>query len=127
MDTPPAVPPADASGGGARALQLRNASFPVPDGTCSIHMQGGTLNDSQQQFGDMMLPSNGYSGNNSSSVGGGSYSASLLPPPTYPLSWCHGLSSDVDYYGAEMVGLSALTLIKTLLQMCRELHLSSYL
>ncbi|XP_026234482.1 colorectal cancer-associated protein 2 isoform X2 [Anabas testudineus] len=129
VDPHPAVPAADASGGGARALQLRTAPF--PDSSCAMQMQGGTLNDSQQQFGDMMLTSSGYSGNNSSSSivgggggggGGGGYSASLPPPPTYPLPWCHGLSSDADYYGHEMVSCSSPESLK----LCSPMDHNSY-
>ncbi|XP_035535684.1 colorectal cancer-associated protein 2 [Morone saxatilis] len=105
VDPPTAVPTAEASGC-ERALQLRAASFPFPDSSCSIQLQESTFNDIQQQFGDMMLPSNGYSGNNNnnnnSTGGGGGYNASLPPPPTFPLPWCHGLSSDADYYGPGM-------------------------
>ncbi|XP_062275210.1 colorectal cancer associated 2 [Scomber scombrus] len=78
-------------------------------------MQEGTFNDSQQQFGDMMLPGNGYSVNSSSSStgggggssGGGGYSASFPPLHTFPLSWCHGLSSDADYYDHGMAPCSS--------------------
>ncbi|XP_059188054.1 colorectal cancer associated 2 [Centropristis striata] len=73
-------------------------------------MQESAFNDIQQQFGDIMLPSNGYSGsnnnNNNNNNTSSSYSVSLPPPPTFPLSWCHGLSSDADYYGHGMAPCS---------------------
>ncbi|KAM7413693.1 hypothetical protein PAMA_020872 [Pampus argenteus] len=75
-------------------------------------MHESSFNDSQQQFGDMMLPGNGYSGNSNSTSnslsggGGGGYSASLPPLPTFPLPWCHGFSSDADYYGNVMAPCS---------------------
>uniref|UniRef100_UPI003AAD24EF colorectal cancer associated 2 n=1 Tax=Centroberyx gerrardi TaxID=166262 RepID=UPI003AAD24EF len=98
MDATAAGHVADTSGGGARALQLRAASFPVLDGACGIQMQESAFNDNQQQFVDVMLPGNGYSNNDN----GNSYSASLLPLPSFPLPWSHGLSSDADYYGHGM-------------------------
>lgn len=73
-------------------FQLRTASPPFPQSSCNIQMEAAAASHVQQQFGDMMLPGNGYSNS-------GSYSASLPPPPSLPLPWCHGLSSDVDYYG----------------------------
>lgn len=98
VDAPSAV--SDGIGGNTRALQLRAASFPVPDASCSIQAHDHSFNDCQQQFGDVVLPSNSYSSNN---TGGSSYSASLAPHPTFPLPWSHGLSSDADYYGHGMV------------------------
>ncbi|XP_042270374.1 colorectal cancer associated 2, partial [Thunnus maccoyii] len=110
VDPPPAVPQADTSGYSARVLQPCAATFPVLDSSCSIQMQESTFNDSQQQFGDMMLPGNGYSVNSNSTVGGGGggggYSASLPPLPSFPLPWCHGLSSDADYYDYGMAPCS---------------------
>nr|XP_020476378.1 uncharacterized protein C11orf53 homolog [Monopterus albus] len=114
VDPPLPIPEEGASTCDARALQLRTAAFPVPNSSCSIQMQGGTLNQIQQQTGDMMLPSNGYSVNNNNSIGGGSYTASLPPPPTFPLPWCHGLSSDADYYGHEMAPCSSSESLKLL-------------
>ncbi|XP_051254023.1 colorectal cancer associated 2 [Dicentrarchus labrax] len=130
VDPPPAVPTAEASGC-ERALQLRAASFPFPDSSCSIQLQESTFNDIQQQFGDTMLPSNGYSGNynNNSSTGGGGgggggggYNASLPPPPTLPLPWCHGLSSDADYYGPGMAPCSSPESLK----LCNPVDHNSY-
>ncbi|KAM3616823.1 uncharacterized protein V6R79_024032 [Siganus canaliculatus] len=86
-DPPTAVSPVDASNY-ARVFQLRAAASPFPESSCNMQMEAAAAGDVQQQFGDMMLPGNGYS-----------YSASLPPPPSLPLPWCHGLSSDVDYYG----------------------------
>ncbi|XP_044058750.1 colorectal cancer associated 2 [Siniperca chuatsi] len=123
VDPPPAIPPADSSSCGATALQLRTASFPVPDGSCNIQMQESTFNDIQQQFGDMMLPSNGCSGNNNNNTGGGgSHSASLPPPPTFPLPWCHRLSSDADYYGHGMAPCSSPESLK----FCNPIDHNSY-
>ncbi|XP_040902658.1 colorectal cancer associated 2, partial [Toxotes jaculatrix] len=124
VDPPAAITPADASGCGARALQQRTASF-HDDTPCNIQMQGDTFDDIQQQFGDMMLPSNFYSGSNSNSIGGGggsSYSASMLPPPTLPPSWCHGLSSDADYYGRVMAPCSSPESLKV----CSPMDHNSY-
>uniref|UniRef100_UPI0037E8382E colorectal cancer associated 2 n=1 Tax=Semicossyphus pulcher TaxID=241346 RepID=UPI0037E8382E len=126
VDPPPAAPhAADSSSCGARALQLRTASFPFSDSSCNIQMQDSTFNDIQQQFGDMMLPSNGYNGsNNNSSTGGcsSSYAASLPPRPTLPLPWCHGLSSDADYYGQEMAPCSS----PESLRLCNPMDPNSY-
>ncbi|XP_032365866.1 colorectal cancer associated 2 [Etheostoma spectabile] len=104
VDPPPAIPSADASSCGARAFQLRAASFPVPDSSCNTQMQEITFNDIQQQFGDMMLHGNGYSGSNNNN---NNYNVSMPPPPTFPLPWCHGLSSDADYYGHGMAPCSS--------------------
>ncbi|KAF1393644.1 hypothetical protein PFLUV_G00018180 [Perca fluviatilis] len=123
VDPPPAVPSADASSCGARAFQLRAASFPVPDGSCSTQMQESTFNDIGQQFGDMMLHSNGYSGNNNNNnYTGSSSNASLPPPPTFPLPWCHGLSSDADYYGHGMAPCSSPESLK----LCNPMDHNSY-
>ncbi|KAE8295664.1 hypothetical protein D5F01_LYC06599 [Larimichthys crocea] len=105
VDPPSAIPPADACSFGARALQLGSPSFVFPDSSCNVEVQENTFNDIQQQFGDVMLPSNGYScnnnnnSNNNNTGSSNSYSTTLPPPPTLPLPWCHGLSSDADYYG----------------------------
>ncbi|KAM3875371.1 colorectal cancer associated 2 [Diretmus argenteus] len=95
----------------AAAVVHPAAPFPVPDSSaaCSIQMQQQLVSNhqqqqqQQQQFVDAMFPGNGYNNNNnnnSSSSGDNcsSYSASLLPPASFPLSWSHGLSSDADYY-----------------------------
>ncbi|XP_070826751.1 colorectal cancer associated 2 [Chaetodon trifascialis] len=123
---PTAVPPADASSCGARSLQLRTASFSLPDVPCNIQMQESASNDIQQQFGDMMLPIHGYSGNNNNnnnnSSCGGSYSAPLPPPPALPLPWCHGLSSDADYYGHGMASCSSPESLK----LCNPMDYNSY-
>ncbi|XP_034556205.1 colorectal cancer-associated protein 2 [Notolabrus celidotus] len=124
VDPPPAVPhAADSNSCGVRALQLRTASFPFPDGSCNIQMQESAFNDIQQQFGDMMLPSNGYSGNNNSTGGGGGgFTASLPPRPTLPLPWSHGLSSDADFYGQEMAPCSSPESLK----LCNPMDPNSY-
>ncbi|XP_055370103.1 colorectal cancer associated 2 [Betta splendens] len=123
VDPPSAVPTLNMSNGGARTLQLRAAAFAVPDGSCAIQMQGGALNDNQQHFGDVMLPGNGFIGNNNSDSGSGiCYSASLPPPPTLPLPWCHGLSSDADYYGPDM----ALCSSPESLKLCSPMDHNSY-
>ncbi|XP_037632384.1 colorectal cancer associated 2 [Sebastes umbrosus] len=118
---PPAISPADSSSCGARGLQLRAASFPVADSSCN--MQESAFHDIQQQFGDMMLPSNGYSGNNNNTTGSASsYNTSLPPPPSFPLPWCHGLSSDADYYGHGMAPCSS----PESLQLCNPMDHNSY-
>ncbi|KAK2912292.1 hypothetical protein Q8A73_006405 [Channa argus] len=112
VDPPSGFPLGEANNGGARALQLRTASFSVPEGSCTMHMQVETLNEMQQQFVDTMSCSNGYSGNNNSSNSisnnsdGSGYNASLPPHPILPLPWCHGLSLDAEYYGHEMAPCS---------------------
>ncbi|KAK5869028.1 hypothetical protein PBY51_009992 [Eleginops maclovinus] len=117
-DPPPAISPDDVRGCGAPAFQLSTATFPVPDSSCGSQMQEErSFNDIPQQFSDMMLPGNVYSGNNNTSSsggggGGGSYSASLPAPPTLPLPWCHALSSDADYYGHGMATCSSPELLK---------------
>ncbi|KAK1899651.1 POU domain class 2-associating factor 1 [Dissostichus eleginoides] len=123
-DPPSAISPDDARGYGARAFQLRTASFPVPDSSCGSQMhEEGSFNDIPQQFGDMMLPGNGYSGNNNTNnSSGGSYSASLPAPPTLPLPWCHALSSDADYYGHGMAPCSSPELLK----LCTPVDHNSY-
>ncbi|XP_029302729.1 colorectal cancer associated 2 [Cottoperca gobio] len=121
-DPPPAIPPADARSCGARDFQLRAASFPVSDSSCNSHMQEQShFNDIQQQFGDMMLPSNGYSGNYNNNTGS-SYNASLPSLATFPLTWCHGLSSDADYYGHGMGPCSSPELLK----LCNPVDHDSY-
>nr|XP_046244357.1 colorectal cancer associated 2 [Scatophagus argus] len=115
VEPPTAALPQDANSCGTRALQLLAASFDFPDNSCNIQMQESAINDIQQQFGDMMLPGNGYSGNNNSIGGGGggcSYNAPLPPPPNLPLPWCHGLSSDADYYGQGTAPCSSLESLK---------------
>ncbi|XP_039862293.1 colorectal cancer associated 2 isoform X2 [Simochromis diagramma] len=101
---PPSVPPAEASSCGSLALQLRaTISFPVPDSACNIQMQECGIQvqqQQQQQFGDVMLPGNGY--------GGTTYDTPLPPFPTSPQPWYHGLSSDADYYGQGMAPCSSL-------------------
>ncbi|XP_068601904.1 colorectal cancer associated 2 [Brachionichthys hirsutus] len=97
-DPPPTAPPGDANGCSAQAFQMRSDSFPFLESSCSIQMQENIFNDIQQQFGDMTLPSNGFSGNNITP---------LPPPPNFPSPWCHGLSSDADYYGHGMAPFSS--------------------
>ncbi|XP_022623808.1 colorectal cancer-associated protein 2 [Seriola dumerili] len=137
VDPPPAattattittITPADASSScGARALQLRTAPYPVPatNSACNTtQMQGDTFNDIQQQFGDVMLPGNCYSNSSSNNNigGGGGYNTSLPPPPAFPLPWCHGLSSDADYYGNGMAPCSSPELLK----LCSPVDHNSY-
>ncbi|XP_020500517.1 colorectal cancer associated 2 [Labrus bergylta] len=126
VDPPPAVPlAADSNSCAARSIQLRTASFPFPDSSCNIQMQESTFDDIQQQLGDMMLPSNGFNvsnNNHSSTVGGGGCSASLPPLSTLPLPWCHGLSSDADYYGQEMAPCSSPEYLKH----CNPMDPNSY-
>lgn len=98
VDGAASVHVADASGG-ARALQVRAGSFPVAESAFSFQVQDGAFSNAQQQFVDVMLPGNGYSNTDH----GTSYSAAL--PPSLPLPWSHGLSSDADYYGHGMVGI----------------------
>ncbi|XP_034024954.1 colorectal cancer-associated protein 2 [Thalassophryne amazonica] len=122
VDAPAILPTQDGSACGAPQLQLRTASFPVPDGSCSIQMQESGVSDSQQQFGDM-LPGNGYCGNNTC---GSPYSATMPPPPpplppAAPLSWCHGLSSDADFYGHGMAPCSPDSL-----KLCSPMEHNSY-
>ncbi|XP_029923381.1 colorectal cancer associated 2 [Myripristis murdjan] len=102
VDCAASVHVADASGGGcgARALQVRAGSFPVAESAFSFQVQDGAFSDTQQQFVDVMLPGNGYSNTDH----GTSYSAAL--PPSLPLPWAHGLSSDADYYGHGMAPAS---------------------
>ncbi|XP_041662844.1 colorectal cancer associated 2 [Cheilinus undulatus] len=124
VDPPPAVPQsADSDNCGARALQLRTASFPFSD-SCSIQMHENVFDDNQQQLGDMMLPSNAYSGSNNHStpVGCGGYTTPLPTRPTFPLPWCHGLSSDADYYGQEMAPCSSPESLK----LCNPIDPNSY-
>ncbi|XP_034403939.1 colorectal cancer-associated protein 2 [Cyclopterus lumpus] len=87
-------------------------------------MPGGTFNDFQQQFGDMALPGNGYTGghnnhnnHNNHNPGGPGYTACLPPLPCF-----QGLSSDADYYGPGMVPCSS----PELLTLCNPADHSSY-
>ncbi|XP_035479326.2 colorectal cancer associated 2 [Scophthalmus maximus] len=113
VDPPPPITPPDASSCGSRALPLRAAQFQVPDGSCSIPMQGDAFNDPQPPAGDMSLSGNCYAGNNSSSsnnnnnnnnnsIGGNGYNPSQPPLHALPLPWYYGLSPDEDYYGHAM-------------------------
>lgn len=123
VDPPTAAPQADGGSCGARALQMRASSLSFPESSCNIQMQESTFNDIQQQFGDVMLPSNGYSGNNNNNNSGGiSYNGSLPPPPTLPLPLCHGLSSDADYYGQGNAPCSPLESLK----LCNPVDHNSY-
>ncbi|XP_075994328.1 colorectal cancer associated 2 [Genypterus blacodes] len=81
-------------------LQLPSGSFSGPDGSCCIQTHDASFHDCQQQFADVMLPGNSYSGGG----GGGRYGGSgtggaQAAYPSFPLPWTHGLSSDADYYG----------------------------
>ncbi|XP_038548689.1 colorectal cancer associated 2 [Micropterus salmoides] len=125
VDPPPSIPPADASNCSARALHLRATLFPVPDSSCNFQMQESTFNDVPQHFEDLMLPSNGYScnhNNNNNNGGGGGYDASPPPPPTFPLPWCHGRSSDADFYGHGMPPCSSPESLK----LCNPIDHNSY-
>ncbi|XP_042342858.1 colorectal cancer associated 2 [Plectropomus leopardus] len=125
VDPPPAITPADTSSCPARAFQLRAVQFPVPDSSCNSLMQECTFNDIQEHFGDMMLPSNGYSGNNNNNNNnntGSSYSPSLPPHPSFQLPWCPGLSSDADYYGPGMAPCSSPESLK----LCNPMDPNSY-
>ncbi|XP_037329745.2 colorectal cancer associated 2 [Pungitius pungitius] len=95
---PAAAPPAAASSCGARDFQ--------GEGSCSAQVLGVTFNDVPEQFGEVMLPGNGYTGhnnsnsnNNNNNTTGSSYSACLPASPAFPLTCCHALSSDADYFG----------------------------
>ncbi|KAM9853709.1 colorectal cancer associated 2 [Aulostomus maculatus] len=141
VDTPPAAaaaPPANACC--ERSAPLRTASFPFPDSSCNIQLQESALNDSQQQqqqhqqhqqqFGDTMLPIDGFSNNSS---GSGSCYTTSLPPPAgaaaaaaaaaaFPLPWSHGLSSDADFYGPGMAPCSPTESLK----LCSPVDHNSY-
>lgn len=113
MDPPTSVPPA---ANGSCALQLRAAAFAFPEAPCDIQVQDSGFGDlqqpqqqQQQHYGDRMASSSGYCATTGLENGGGSgYSAPLSPPQSaLPLPWCHGLSSDADYYGPGMVGVPA--------------------
>ncbi|XP_029374203.1 colorectal cancer associated 2 [Echeneis naucrates] len=100
VQPPPAISPVG-------ALQmLTGAACQVPDGACSFPAHWDAFNDNLQQFVDVVLPGNCYSGttttdnNNNNNNNNNSFSCSLPPPPALPLSWCHAVSSDADYYGA---------------------------
>ncbi|XP_070685607.1 colorectal cancer associated 2 [Pempheris klunzingeri] len=122
VDPPTAVPAADDSSCGARTHQTRGATLPFPDSSCSIQMQDSTFPDAQQQFVDVMLPSNGYGGNHDTTSGFSSYNTSLPPPPALPLPWSHRLSSDADYYGYGMAPCSSPESLK----LCNPLDHNSY-
>ncbi|KAL7401118.1 hypothetical protein ABVT39_023226 [Epinephelus coioides] len=129
VDPPPTAAPVDASSCGARAFQLRTAQFPVPDSSCNNLMQQSTFNDIQEQFGDMVLPGNGYSGSNNNNNNNNShhspdsgYNAFLPPHPTFQLPWCPGLSSDADYYGPGMAPCSPPESLK----LCNPMDHNSY-
>lgn len=120
-------PPVDM---GSRAPQLLAPCFPVPDSACSLHMQPSAFSDSQQHqqqhqqhqqhFGDVMLPSNGYSFSPRPAV---DYSPPLAGlPASSPLPWSHALSSDVDYYGPGMATYSS----SESLVLCNPLDNNSY-
>ncbi|CAJ1066004.1 colorectal cancer-associated protein 2 [Xyrichtys novacula] len=83
-------------------------------------MQESAFDDIQQQFGDMMLPSNGYS--DSSTGSGCGYTASLPSRPTLPVPWSHGLSSDADFYSQEIASCSSPELLK----LCNPIDPNSY-
>ncbi|XP_015228429.1 PREDICTED: colorectal cancer-associated protein 2 isoform X2 [Cyprinodon variegatus] len=127
MPTPPSrqeEPPLSAplAEMGSRALQLCAPSFSAPDSSCSMHVQAAVFGDpqQQQQFGDVMLPSNGYS---FSPRGGMDYSSPMASLPTSsPLPWNHALSSDVDYYGQGMAAYSS----SESLTLCNPLDPNSY-
>ncbi|KAM6932958.1 colorectal cancer associated 2 [Xenentodon cancila] len=103
-------PSADASSCGSQALPLCTAdpsTFPVQDGSWNIQMPGSSFSSvhQHQQFGDVALPSNGYSSTARVTV---DYSAPLPPlPAASPLPWCQAASSDADYYGHGMAACSS--------------------
>ncbi|KAI3354630.1 hypothetical protein L3Q82_019134, partial [Scortum barcoo] len=119
VDPPPVIPPAD-------AISCGPAPFPFTGSACGVQMHESNFNDIQQQFGDVMLPSNGYNiinnNNNNNNNCSSSYSAPLPPPPSLPLPWCHGLSSDADYYGPGMAPCSSPELLK----LCNPVDHNSY-
>lgn len=83
-DPPPsAAPPAV----DARALQLRAAPLPYADSWCGIQMQDSVFAD---------LPQSGDHTGTGGPGGAGGAGYGSLP-------WCHGLSSDADYYGPATV------------------------
>ncbi|XP_056297073.1 colorectal cancer associated 2 [Pseudoliparis swirei] len=114
---PPPLPAAAPSCGARAAFQL--------DSACDPQMQSSGFHDIQQQFGDMMLPSNGYDGghnhNNHHNQHHSGYSACLPPPPAFPLPGFQGLSSDADYYGPGMAPCSS----PELLTLCNPANHSS--
>ncbi|XP_041851630.1 colorectal cancer associated 2 isoform X2 [Melanotaenia boesemani] len=121
-DPPPAVPLTDASSCRLRAVPLHTYSFPMSDSSCTIQMPASTFNHTQQQFEEVMLPSNGYNNNNSTS-GTLDYSTSLPPlSASSPLCWGHGISSDTDYYGHGMAAASS----SESLTFCNSLDPNSY-
>ncbi|XP_047449156.1 colorectal cancer associated 2 [Mugil cephalus] len=129
VDPPVDASSADSSSCVARALQVRTPSFPVPENPCSIQMQQQSAfneiqQQQQQQIGDAMLPGNGYScsNNNNNLSAGHSYSTPLPLPPISPLPWCHGLSSDADYYGHGMAPCSS----SESLVICNSMDHNSY-
>lgn len=77
---------------------MRAAALPVSDSACGIQVQDSAFADLQPQFGDQVLPAGGHCG-----LDGDGYAASVSPADAPPLPWCHGLSSDADYYGPAMV------------------------
>ncbi|MEQ2277634.1 hypothetical protein XENORESO_005611, partial [Xenotaenia resolanae] len=116
-DPPPAAPPVDT---GSRAPQLRAPSFPVPDSACSLHVPASEFSGPQQhqhQFGNVMLPSNGYSFSPRRAV---DYNSPL--PTSSPLPWSHAFSSDVDFYGQETAAYSSLESLMP----CNPLDNNSY-
>lgn len=117
MDPPTTVPQVN----GSCSLQLRAGAF-APCAPSDIQIQDscyGDLHQPQQQqqqqqllllqqqkhCGDRMAPSTGHCAATDLDNGGStSYYAPLSPLSAL---WCHGLSSDADYYGPGMVGLTA--------------------
>ncbi|XP_061574698.1 colorectal cancer associated 2 [Cololabis saira] len=125
VDPSPAVsPPVDVSSCGSQApCTTALAAFPLQDGPWNLQMPVSTFSSVhqhqqhhqyqqhhqlQQHFGDVVLPSNGYSSAARVTV---DYSAPLPPlpplPASSPLPWCHAVSSDADYYGHGMAACSS--------------------
>ncbi|KAM9812528.1 colorectal cancer associated 2 [Syngnathus typhle] len=81
------------------AVQLRPASFTVPDNGCSIQARGNSFTCSQQSFGDTIMSPDCYNGSNMINDSDGCYNSSLPLPPSLPLHWSHGFALDSDNYG----------------------------
>ncbi|XP_057695747.1 colorectal cancer associated 2 [Corythoichthys intestinalis] len=84
---------------------------------CGVHAQESGFACVQQPFGELMVPTDCYGGNNSS---GGSYGSQ--PPPSFPTSWSHDLASDSDNYGHGLAPSSSPESLK----LCSPLDHNSY-
>ncbi|XP_077422352.1 colorectal cancer associated 2 [Vanacampus margaritifer] len=113
---------------GSTAPQPSPSSF--PDNGCSIQVQESSFTCSQQPFGDMMVPTDCYSGddiiNNSSSSSSssrdGCYNSSVPPPSSFPLPWSHGLAFDSDNYSHGLAPCSSPESLK----MCSTMDHNNY-